>query len=363
MMRLLDFQKIIAGGIYMKKATFLLSSFSMMLLLSACGDNNETTGNDPGNNIDPVEENTENEIENNDEGNAEAGADWASDVTILTGGEQGVYFPLGGAMSQIINDNFDDISATGVSTGASVVNINDVQDGMGELALVQNDVAYYAQEGTIMFEEVADNFSGIATIYPEVVQIVADADSGIESVDDLEGMRVAVGDQGSGTEANASQILEAHGITYDDLNAEYMAFGDAADGIQDGNIDAAFITAGTPTGAIEALQANRDIVIVSLSDEAVADLLDEYPFYTEYEIASDVYDTENDATTLAVQAMLIASNDLPEDQVYEITKAFFDNLDIIEGTHATGAEFTLDTAQDGMSIDLHPGAQRFYDEQ
>ena len=331
----------------MKKLNLLLVLFAFMVLLAACG-NNETTGNGNG--------------DGNGNGNNDNG-EWASDVTVLTGGEQGVYFPLGGAMAQIINDNVDDVAATGVSTGASVVNINDVEDGMGELALVQNDIAYYAQEGSVMFEEVLNNFSGIATLYPEVVQIVASADSGIETVEDLVGKRVAVGDQGSGTEANANQILEAHGLSYDDISEEYMAFGDAAGGIQDGNIDAAFITAGTPTGAIEALKASRDIVIVSINADVIQELIEQYPFYTEFTISSDVYETASDATTVAVQAMLIVSNDLPEDQVYELTKAIFDNLSVIEGTHARGADITLETAQDGMSIDLHPGAKRYFDEQ
>ena len=335
----------------MKKLNLLLVLFAFMVLLAACGNNENTgNGNDNGN------------ANGNANGNNDNG-EWASDVTVLTGGEQGVYFPLGGAMAQIINDNVDDVAATGVSTGASVVNINDVEDGMGELALVQNDIAYYAQEGSVMFEEVLNNFSGIATLYPEVVQIVASADSGIETVEDLVGKRVAVGDQGSGSEANASQILEAHGISYDDISEEYMAFGDAAGGIQDGNIDAAFITAGTPTGAIEALKASRDIVIVSINADVIQELIEEYPFYTEFTISSDVYETASDATTVAVQAMLIVSNNLPEDQVYELTKAIFDNLSVIEGTHARGADITLDTAQDGMSIDLHPGAKRYFDEQ
>lgn len=347
----------------MKKFKAVLGLSSMMLILSACGDNEEgNTGNNDPADDNAAEANNDN-MDNDNGDDEEAAGDWMTDVTVLTGGEQGVYFPLGGAMAQIFNDEVDDVQATGVSTGASVVNINDIQDGMGEFALVQNDIAFYAQEGTIMFEESLDNFSGIATLYPEVVHIVATEDSGIETVEDLEGQRVAVGDQGSGTEANANQILEAHGITYDDINEEYMDFGDASAGIQDGNIDAAFITAGTPTGAIESLQANRDVVIVSINEEVIDEITGEYPYYTEFEIGSDVYGTENDATTVAVQAMLIVSNDLSEDQVYEMTRALFENLDVIEGTHATGSNITLDTAQDGMPIELHPGAARYFDEQ
>lgn len=287
----------------------------------------------------------------------------SKDLVVLTGGEQGTYYPLGGALAEIITDEVKAMTATAVTSGASVVNINDVQDGNGELALVQNDIAYYAVNGLHMFEEKVDGIKGIATLYPEVIQIVTSADSGIKTVDDLKGKRVAVGDQGSGAEANAKQILQIHGITYDDIQAEYMAFGDAANGIQDGNIDAAFITAGTPTGAIEALKAAKEIALVTISEENIEKLTEEYPYYTRFEIGSDVYNTADGAVTVAVQAMLIVSDDMSDDEVYDITKAMFEHRDVFENTHQRGKDITLQTALDGMSIDLHPGAKKYYDEQ
>ncbi|MCU6708569.1 TAXI family TRAP transporter solute-binding subunit [Paenibacillus sp. J5C_2022] len=284
------------------------------------------------------------------------------DLVILTGGEQGTYYPLGGALAQIINDQAKGMTATAVTSGASVVNVNDVNDGKGDLALIQNDVAYYAVQGTQMFQTKVDGFKGVAMLYPEVVQIVAAADSGIASVDDLKGKRIAVGDQGSGAEVNAKQILDIHGIAYDDIKVEYMAFSDAAGGIQDGNIDAAFITAGTPTGAIEALKANRAVTIVTISDEKIAELADKYPYYTSFNLPKDVYGTENDAKTVAVGAMLVASDDMSEDDVYKLTKAMFEHLDVFAATHQRGKDITLDTALDGMSVDIHAGAQKYYDE-
>lgn len=284
------------------------------------------------------------------------------DLVVLTGGEQGTYYPLGGALAQIINEHVDGMTATAVTSGASVVNVNDVNDGKGDLALIQNDIAYYAAQGTQMFQSKVDGFKGIATLYPEVVQIVAAADSGIESVDDLKGKRVAVGDQGSGAEVNAKQVLEAHGITYDDIQAEYMAFGDAAGGIQDGNIDAAFITAGTPTGAIEALKANKAVTIVTIAEDKIRELTETYPYYTAFSLPKDVYGTERDAMTVAVQAMLVASDSLGEDEVYDIVKQMFEHLNVFADTHQRGKDITLDTALDGMSVELHPGAQKYYDE-
>lgn len=267
-------------------------------------------------------------------------------------------------MADIIDSSLDNVSATGVSSGASVSNAEQLNNGEAQLALVQNDIAFYGAEGSNMFNEVLDNYSGVFTIYPETVQLVTLADSGIESVADLEGKRVAIGDMGSGTEANANQIIEAHGMTVDDIDAQYLDFADASTNLQDGNVDAAFVTAGTPTGAIQELSASADVKIVSFDEDAMDSLMEEYTYYTKQDIPADAYDNfDSTASTVAVQAMLIASNDIPEDQMYEMTKAIFDNLDQMANAHVRGEELSLDTAEEGMSIDLHPGVQRYYDEQ
>ncbi|QGG48624.1 TAXI family TRAP transporter solute-binding subunit [Heliorestis convoluta] len=290
------------------------------------------------------------------------GAQDGKDYTILTGGEQGTYYPLGSALAQVINRNVDEISATAVVTGASVVNVNQLKDKKGQLAFVQNDIAYYATEGLVQFNEKIESFSAIASLYPEVVHIVTAADSGIQNVEDLRGKRVAVGDQGSGVEANTKQILEVHGITYADIRVEYMAFGDAANGIQDGNIDAAFVTAGTPTGAIEALKAVKPVRIVSIRADKIKELTERYPYYTAFTMPKELYDRNEDATTVAVQAMLVVSDEVSEDDAYAITKALFENLETFGNTHQRGKDISLESALNGVSIKLHPGAQRYYDE-
>ncbi|MCC4723798.1 TAXI family TRAP transporter solute-binding subunit [Salinicoccus sp. RF5] len=342
----------------MKKFSWLLVlTLTLSFVLAACGGD---SGGDGG------EETTEDETteEGESSGDGASGEDWVENITILTGGEAGVYFPLGVAMADIIDSELEDVSATGVSSGASVSNAEQLNNGEAQLALVQNDIAYYGAEGTNMFEEPLENYSGVFTIYPETIQLVTLADNDISSVSDLEGMRVAIGDVGSGTEANATQILEAHGVSVDDIDAQYLDFADASTNLQDGNVDAAFVTAGTPTGAIQELSASADVEIVSFDQEAIDSLMDEYNYYTQQEIDADAYENfDSTATTVAVQAMLIASNDIPEDQMYEMTKAIFENLDDMANAHVRGEELTVDTAEDGMSIDLHPGVQRYYDEQ
>lgn len=288
--------------------------------------------------------------------------DFEDELEILTGGEQGAYYPLGAQVSTVINDHVDSHDAAHFSTGASVVNINDIADGNGHIAFSQNDTAYYAEQGgNDFFEEPVEGVLGLATLYPEVIQIVATEASGIETVSDLAGMSVAVGDVGSGTEVVASQILEAHGVTYDDFSVEYQDFGDAADSLQDGNIDAAIIVAGTPTGAIEALSAQANITLVDVEADAAQGLLDEYPFYTEYTI-EDSYGLDAPVNTLAVQAMLIAQAELEDEVVYDILTAIFENEESFSNAHNAGNFISLESAQDGMSIELHPGAQQFYDE-
>ncbi|SFM42165.1 hypothetical protein SAMN04487943_11775 [Gracilibacillus orientalis] len=347
----------------MKKLSLFFIVFLLLgLVLAACGDASDDAIDDEGTDTEEAPEETDSGEESEESG--EASEDWMENITVLTGGEAGVYFPLGVAMAEIMDEHVDGVSATGIASGASVVNANELSDGQAEFALIQNDVAFYAHEGSNMFEDVVDGFSGIFTIYPETIQIVTLADSGIETVEDLEGKRVAVGDVGSGTEANAEQILGAHDLTFDDLSAEWMGFGDASTNLQDGNIDAAFVTAGTPTGSIQELAASADIKIVSINEDKIAQLEEEHPYYVREDLDENTYENfDATATTVAVQAMLVARDDLPEDQVYELVKSIFDNLDAMQNAHERGNDLTLDTAQDGMSIDLHPGAQRYYDEQ
>ncbi|MCG1010322.1 TAXI family TRAP transporter solute-binding subunit [Salinicoccus sp. ID82-1] len=344
----------------MKKFSWLLVlMLTLSFVLAACGggsSDEETTE-------EATTEGTSTE-EEGASGDSASTEGWVENITVLTGGEAGVYFPLGVAMADIIDSELEGVSATGVSSGASVSNAEQLNNGEAQLALVQNDIAYYGAEGMNMFEEPLDNYSGVFTIYPETIQLVTLADSGIESVSDLEGRRVAVGDIGSGTEANATQILEAHGLSVEDIDAQPLDFADASTNLQDGNVDAAFVTAGTPTGAIQELSASADVRLVSFDQEAIDGLMEEYTYYTQQEIPADAYENfDSTATTVAVQAMLIASNDIPEDQMYEITRVIFENLDDLANAHVRGEELTVDTAQDGMSIDLHPGVQQYYEEQ
>jgi uncharacterized protein len=281
-------------------------------------------------------------------------------VSIVTGGTGGTYYPLGGAMADIISDNTG-IEATAQSSGASAENMQTLADGDADIAFVQTDIASYAKEGKLMFEGNAiTNVQAIGTLYPETIQIVTLADSGINSVEDLKGKTVSVGAPGSGTFANAEQILEVHGLTMADLNAQNLAFDESTEGIQDGNIDAAFITSGTPTGSVEALAAVKGVKLIPIEQDKIDTLISKYPYYAQNVVPAGTYGLDSEVATVAVLAMLVVSSDLDEDSVYDITKAIFENTDKI--THAKGKLITAETALDGIGIELHPGAEKYFKE-
>ena len=285
-------------------------------------------------------------------------------VNIATGGTAGVYYPLGGAIAEILNKNVPGMNASAQSTGASVANVNLLKDGKVELALIQNDIAYYAANGTEMFKDKkVAGIKGISTLYNETIQIVTLAENNIKTVADLKGKRIAVGALGSGTEANARQILEIFGLTYADVKPQYLSFGEAANGLKDGNIDAAFVTAGAPTAAIQDIAAQNKVTLVGVPADKAEALIKKYPFYAKETVKAKTYPgMEADVQTVAVKAMLVTIDKVDADLVYKMTKAIYSNLDRIKVAHAIGANVKKETAMEGMPIAVHAGADKFFKE-
>ncbi len=283
-------------------------------------------------------------------------------LNIATGGTAGTYYPLGGAMAEIINKNVDTVNATAVSTGASVANINMLATDEVQMALIQNDVTYYAYSGTEMFKDKKQpNLRGVACLYNETIQIVTLANSGIKSLTALKGKRVAVGAAGSGTEANARQILEAVNITYKDIRPQYLSFAEAANGLRDGNVDVAFLTAGAPTAAVRDVASQKDVAVIPIPADLAKRIIAKYPFYAVQVLPAGTYPKQNAAiNTLAVKAMLVVNGTLDDDIAYAITKAIFSNLDRLALAHAAGKQISEATAMEGMPIPLHPAVERFF---
>ena len=285
-------------------------------------------------------------------------------LNIGTGGTAGTYYPIGGAMAEILNNNIKGMNASAQSTGASVANINMLKEGSIDLAIVQNDITYYAVNGTEMFKDNAvKNIKGIATLYPETCQFVTLDSSGIKSIADLKGKRVAVGAAGSGAEANARQILEAYGITYDDITVQYLSFGEGASALKDGNVDAAFVTAGYPTASVQDISSQNKIRLLPVGDKEADALIAKYPFYTKTTVPAGTYaGFDEEVKTISVMSMLVANDKVDDKLGYDIAKAIFMNLDRIVAAHSVGKLITVEGAQKGMSLDMNAGAKKFFDE-
>lgn len=285
-------------------------------------------------------------------------------VNIGTGGTAGTYFPLGGAFAEIWNNKIDGINATAQSTGASVANINLLKDGKVEVVIVQNDVAWYASRGEVMFEgDTFEEIRGLATMYSEPLQIVT-TDENIKTLADLKGKKIAVGAIGSGVEANARQIIAAAGLDFEeDINAKFLSFSEASSGLKDKQVDVAFLTAGLPTAAIQDLSAQHKVIIVPIDGEIADKLLNEYEFFTEYVIPANTYKGQTeDVKTLTVKSMLAVSSTLDTDLAYELTKQIYENHERVVVAHSVGKYIVAETATDGMSVELHEGAAKYFKE-
>ncbi len=286
-------------------------------------------------------------------------------IKIYTGGTGGTYYPLGTKLAELINKYSNGlIEASAVTSGASVANAQALAAGDAQVIFIQNDIAYYAYNGLYMFKDnKVSNIRGIATLYPETIQIVVRADSGIKTLQDLAGKKVAIGAQGSGTAVNAEQILKAAGL-WDKITPVYADFKQAAQQLKLGQVDAAFLTAGTPTSAVVELAATTPVNLVEIPDDVLNKLHEQgYKFYVRVIVPKDTYNgMTKDVKTVAVKAMLACDANLPDDVVYTITKILFEHLDELKQAHKKAEMISLDKALDGMSIPLHPGAEKYYKE-
>lgn len=285
-------------------------------------------------------------------------------ISIATGGTSGTYYPLGGGMAQIFTEHV--MNATAEATDGSVANVQLLKNKEADLGFIQSDIADYAAKGTLMFEEegAVDNIRALASLYSETVQIVVPKNSDIQTVEDLAGKKVSIGAPGSGTETNARQILEIHGMSEEDLGqVQRLSFNDSTSYIQDGTLDAAFVTAGTPTSAVSELAATKGVRIVNIAEDKINALIEKYPYYAKEVVEAGTYTGfDETVTTVAVKAQLVVRKGLKEDTVYKLTKALFENLDSLREVHQKANEIKLESALDGVSLELHPGAARYYEE-
>lgn len=281
------------------------------------------------------------------------------ELKFTTGGDQGTYYGFGTVLAQYVTSNTGS-KVTAVVSNGSQDNIEQMDLNTAQLGFVQSDVMSYAYNGERLFEGMAvENFSTVAALYMEQVQIVT-CDPSIQSVADLKGKNVSIGASGSGVYYNALDVLAAYGLTEQDINPTFQDFGNSVDALQDGKIDAAFVVAGAPTVAVTSLATAKDVYLVSLDDEHIEALKAECPYYEKYVIPEGTYEGVAETTTVAVGAVVIARDDVAEDDVYNFVSAIFENADSL--AHDKAGELDLEFASSVTAVPYHPGAAKYFAE-
>jgi TRAP transporter TAXI family solute receptor len=284
-------------------------------------------------------------------------------VNILTGGTSGVYYPMGNAISSVYGKAMPNAKVTVQSTKASVENLNLIEKGSGELAFTLGDSLSQAWVGNedAGFKTPLKKLRTVAGIYPNYIQIVASAESGIKTLADLKGKRVSVGAPKSGTELNSRAIFKAAGLSYDDMKVQYLPFGESVELIKNRQLDATLQSAGLGVASIRDLASAIDISVVAIPAEIVAKTGD--AAYIPAILPANTYKGQAaDVPTVAVVNYLVTHSGMKDDMVYLMTKSIFENLDTLAAAHSAGKEVKLENAAKNPPVPLHPGAEKFYRE-
>lgn len=300
-----------------------------------------------------------------DAGHSQSG-DAPSPVNLIfgTGGTSGSYYPIGGALKGVFEADplVDNVQV--VSTGASVQNINNIEDGTNQIAIVMSDVAYDAVHGNNQFKGRPAKIDAIAGMYPNVVQIVALKNADIHSVADLKGKRVGVGKVGSGVEASAKKVLESAGLSYDDLaRVSHTGYADSVTDMSNGNLDAAFFTSGVPNSSITGLMQNTEVNFVNVDGETAAKLLQKYPYYENYDIPAhkdNKYGLDDGVHTVAIRNLLIVPASMQADVAKDLAQRFYDYLGSDKVSVAALKQFDRHQMNQDLVLPVHPGAREFY---
>lgn len=328
----------------MKKFTKIASTvlaFSLLLstgVLAGCGSNTNTGANAPAK---------------------------TKNISLSTGAQSGTYYPLGTAIANVWTQAGIGLNVTAEATGGSVENARLIGSQDTEVGFVESLIADWAYNGKEIFKDKkVTNIRGLASLYPNTVQTVVKADSGIKSFADLKGKKVAVGIQGGSTPITMGAILEVYGLTMNDIKPQYVAFGPGIDLLKDGQVDAVLVDAGAPNSSIIDIATQHKINILSIEPEKIKQIRAKYPFFSDVvTIPKGTYKGfDQDVTTTGSLAALFVTADMPDDLVYNMTKTLFEKKDDIAKVHEKGKSIDLQKAVDGFSIPLHPGAEKYYKE-
>ena len=287
---------------------------------------------------------------------------------IATGGTGGTYYPLGGMLAQLISNKATidgkKVAATAEAAGASVANAKLLGAKEIESAFVAADILDAAYHGKAQFANGAvKNLRALGALYPETVQLVTRADSGINGIKDLNGKSISSGSPGSGQYQLVTDLLKVNGLSRSDVKEDSSSFTQAMDKIKDGNLHATLITGGVPVAAITDAAQSHAIKIIPLAGSQLDELLKAQPYYTRVQLPANTYKGQTaPVDTLAVMAVWATHDGVSEQTAYEVTKALYENTAIMGQVHVQGKNISLKTALGVGSVPLHPGAARYFKE-
>lgn len=302
--------------------------------------------------------------ENTDSGSTE-GKQSVKRYSLATGGTSGTYYPVGSGIASIVTKHVDGIQMNAESTGGSVANSKMAQNKETDFFLGAAATVKGAMEGQPpeSFPDPITDIRSVTALYSEVFQFVTLSNSGIKSINDLKGKKVAVGKAGSGTERNAKIFLTYYGITYDDIDEQFQSFGEAVTSLKDRQLDVAIVASGLPTAAIVDAATTLDVRFLAMDEEVAKKITDDNKYYKIDRIKAGTYNGQDeDILAIGTPALLNVRSDIPEEDVYNILTKFYENIDVLGDIHAQGKNIKLETALAGVSIPLHPGAVKYYKE-
>ena len=347
----------------MKKTIALLLTLAIVFCLVACGEKTPSTTAAPGTTADAGQ--TQAPGTEAPSGGKLTEADRAKEfITVATGPTSGIYYPIGGAFATALASAGYKTSAE--ATNASGANIDLMLTSGAEIAIAMQDSCMQAYTATGAYEgkAPAEDLRAMMRLWPNFVQLVTTKNTGITCVEDLRGKRVGVGASNSGVEINARMILNAYGITYDDITPDFLAYGEAIDNMKNGQCDAVFVTSGLPNATVMELGVSYDMVVVPIDGEGRDKLVNEYPYYAKAVIPANTYNNTEDVEGLFVYNIMLVRKDLSDDLVYDLLTCAFENIATIKASHNTADKnIDLSFGVSDIQLPLHPGAEAFWKDQ
>lgn len=284
----------------------------------------------------------------------------AAELRIGTASQGGAFYPVGQAISTLVNNYADDLTMVPIVTQGSVENPRLVNSGEVDVAITNNNLSVLANKGVGPYKKAgAMQLRALGSLHFSILHMITLADSSVNSIADLKGKRVAVGPAGGGTIPFLNQVLALAGLTSDDIVPSFLSYADGFSQLSDGNVDAAFALSGYPAGAVMQAQANKKLKFIALSDEEMTTALDKYPNYNRVVVPADVYKTDDDGVVLGVNNMLIVDAGMDDEAAYQITQAIYAHMDEFMAENSFARQIEPARSLE-LKIPLHPGAERFH---